>query len=226
MNKKIFKSVFVFIFYFIYDILISLILKKLNINVSSWSNLSKNIYLIGINLFFLIIILFIYRKDLKEYFKDFKKNGFSYIKKYINIFLFGIILMGISNIILTKITGLEMSNNEQAVRDYIKLFPLYMSFSTVIYAPIAEEITFRKTIRDIVNNKWLFIFISGFIFGYIHITGTNGIITTNDFLMSIPYMIMGFVFAFIYYDSNNILTTMSLHSIYNLVLLIIQFIGG
>ncbi len=226
MNKNIFKSIFVFIFYFIYDILISLIIKKLDLDVSSWSTLIKNIYLVGINLLFLIIIIFIYKNDLKEDINDFKKNGFKYIKKYMNTFLFGIILMGISNIVLTKITGVEISNNEKTVREYIKLFPIYMTFSTVIYAPIAEEITFRKTIRGIFNSKWLFIFISGFIFGYVHITGTNGVITTNDFLMSIPYMLMGFVFAYIYYDSDNIFTTMSMHSIYNFVLLMIQFIGG
>jgi membrane protease YdiL (CAAX protease family) len=226
MKKSILKSIFVFIFYFIYDILVSLVIKKIGIDTSTWSLLTKNIYLISIHLIFLIIIIFIYKDDLKENIKDFKKNGFTYIKKYINVFLFGIILMGISNIIVTNITGLEMSNNEEAVREYIKLYPVYMAFSTVIYAPIAEEITFRKTIRGIINNKYLFILVSGFIFGFIHITGSDGVITLNDYLMSIPYMLMGGVFAYIYYDSDNILTTMSMHSIYNFVLLMIQFIGG
>ena len=66
---------------------------------------------------------------------------------------------------------------------------------------------------------------SGLIFGLIHVVGTGneGI---NEILMGIPYIIMGLDFAYIYAKTKNIFTTMTLHSIHNLTLLIIQFIGG
>ena len=54
-------------------------------------------------------------------------------------------------------------------------------------------------------------------------TGHEGI---NEILMGIPYIIMGLDFAYIYAKTKNIFTTMTLHSIHNLTLLIIQFIGG
>ena len=99
-----------------------------------------------------------------------------------------------------------------------------MSFSTVLYAPLVEEITFRKTFRNIINDKILFILISGIMFGIIHVGISSN--TTNDLLMIIPYLIMGIDFSYIYYKSDNIFTTITIHSIHNLVLLIIQFIGG
>ena len=52
--------------------------------------------------------------------------------------------MGVTNTIISGFTNMNISSNESSVREYIKLLPIYMSFSTVIYAPIVEEITFRK----------------------------------------------------------------------------------
>ena len=67
------------------------------------------------------------------------------------------------------------------------------------------------------------IIISGLIFGLIHISGD---VTINNFLMSIPYMIMGWTFGYIYYESDNIFTTMTLHFVHNTILFILQIIGG
>ena len=39
-------------------------------------------------------------------------------------------------------------------------------------------------------------------------------------------ILMGLIFAYIYYDSNNIFSTIIIHSVHNLILLILQFIGG
>lgn len=224
MGKKLIKNGSMFILYFIYEIIPLLILKIFKVNTSDWNNVIKNIYLISTSLIYLIFVIIVYKNELKKDLSDFKKNGLNLFIKYLPIYIVGILAMGISNSLLYNITDMQISNNEQSVREYIKLFPIYMSFSTVIYAPIVEEITFRKTFRNIINNKYIFIIISGIIFGLIHITGDSNNI--NDFLMSIPYMIMGFDLAYIYYKSNNIFTTISIHSFHNFALLLIQFIGG
>lgn len=224
MKMKIFKNLIMFFMYFFYDIIIAIIINILNIDVTKFSNMGKNIYLITTNLGYIIFIIFVYKKEIMSDLKDFKKNGLKYFIKYIPIYALGLIAMSLSNIILYEITNVQISNNEQLVRDYIKIFPIYMTFSCVIYAPIVEEITFRKTFRNIINNKYFFILTSGIIFGLIHITGDT--IGINEYLLSIPYILMGTCLAYIYYKSNNIFTTITIHSIHNFILLMIQFIGG
>lgn len=130
--------------------------------------------------------------------------------------------MALSNIIIYGITGNALSENEINIREYIKLFPLYMSFSTVIYAPIVEELIFRKSIKNILGNSLVFVVASGIIFGLVHITSG----TLNDFLTIIPYILMGVTLSYIYYKSDNIFTTITLHLVHNFLLLVLQFIGG
>ena len=224
MKMKIIKNIFMFFMYFVYSILVLLFLDIINIDISKFNNIEKNIYLIITDLIYLIFVIVMYKKELYEELKRFKNNYKELIPKYLPLYILGLMLMSVSNLIITKLIGVDLSNNEIAVREYIKIFPFYMIFSTVIYAPIVEEITFRKTFKNIISNKWFYIVVSGVMFGVIHITGNN--IGINDYLLSIPYILMGMVFAYIYYDSNNIFTTISIHSMHNLILLILQFIGG
>ena len=218
-KKKKLLNGFMFLFYFIYQVLCVYFISVLNINLNN--NFIKSTYLIITSIIYLIIIVLVYKKEL---YKDIRNFNIKSILKYIPIYLIGILLMGLSNIILSKITGLETSQNEVLVRKTIKLLPIYMSFSTVIYAPIVEEITFRKTFRNIIKNNVLFIILSGIMFGIVHISVSNNQI--NDLLMIIPYIIMGIDLAYIYCKSKNIFTTIIIHSIHNLILLIIQFMGG
>lgn len=223
--KKIIKNLLILLSYFLYEAIILIIVNALSIDISKLNFIQKNIYLFVVDIIYLISLVFIYRKELKEDFKDFKENGSGYIFKYAPLYLLGVILMGITNALLVKVTGMEMSTNEQNVRTLIKYYPIYMSFSSVIYAPIVEELIFRKSIKNLFNDNVLFVLMSGLIFGLIHVVGTGneGI---NEILMGIPYIIMGLDFAYIYAKTKNIFTTMTLHSIHNLTLLIIQFIGG
>lgn len=218
-NKKLIINSLIFLSYFIYQYIALIIIFIIGIKLNT--NMDKITYLLIINIIYLLFVVFIYRKELIGDLKEFKiKNIF----RYVPIYLFGILLMGLTNTIIYKITNTTISGNEALVRNYIKLFPIYMCFSTVIYAPVMEEIIFRKTFKNVIKNSTLFIFISGIVFGLVHISFSNNII--NDLLLTIPYIIMGIDFAYIYHKSNNIFTTITLHSLHNLILLIIQFIGG
>lgn len=219
------KGLIVLSSYFLYELIVLCILNLIHINISKQSFIIKNIYMFVIDIIYLSGLIYIYRKDLKNYISKFKKDGLNLLIKYAPVYLIGLILMGISNTFLTKITGMELSTNEENVRTMIKYFPIYMIFSSAIYAPIVEELIFRKSIKDFLKNKTIFIITSGIIFGLIHVI-SSGNESVNELLMGIPYMIMGIDFAYIYVKSDNIFTTMCLHSIHNSVLLIIQFIGG
>lgn len=218
-RKKLFLNLFVFLFYFMYMIIPSLVLYIFKLRI--YNILYKNIYLIIMGTIYILFITFLYRKELK---KDIKELNIKKIVAYIPIYIFGLILMVLSNYVVSKITGNTLSQNEINVRETIKIMPLYMCFSSVIMAPFIEEITFRKTFRNIISNGYLFIIVSGFIFGLIHISNVGN--TLEEFLMIIPYILMGISLSYIYYKSDNIFTTIIIHSIHNLILLLIQLIGG
>ena len=196
-SKKLIFNIFVFIFYFIYSIVPIAVMKIFHLRLLN--PLYKSIFLIFMCTLYILFITFLYRKELKE---DLKSFNIKYIFKYIPIYLLGILLMGLSNFILSNITGSNLSQNEINIRENIKLLPIYMSFSAVVFAPIVEEITFRKTFRNIISDNVLFVLISGSIFGIVHLSGS----TTNDMLMIIQYIIMGIDLSYIYYYYTSLYT--------------------
>ena len=100
-----------------------------------------------------------------------------------------------------------------------------MIFCTCIYAPVCEELAFRKSIRDVINNKYLYVLASGLIFGLLHVIGF--ISTPLDLLYLIPYSSLGIVFALLYYRTNNIFSSITIHAMHNaLSVLVYLLLGG
>lgn len=219
--EKVLKNISVFISYFLYTNVFLALLLLVNYDIYKTDITKRILVLVTIDIVYIIILFFVYRKEIIKDLKDFKVKYKEYIPRYIPIYLLGVILMGVINIIIARLTGASTSGNEETIRMYIDKFPLYMVFSTVIYAPIVEEIIFRKSIRNIFKNKYVFIILSGLVFGVLHISDFTNI---TEVLYGIPYIIMGIDFAYIYYKTDNIFTTMSIHMIHNLILLLIQFI--
>lgn len=220
---KITMNLIAFFSYFIYEYILISAARSYNIDYFSMDKEHRVIFLTIINIIYIIFLLAIYKYQIREDLDDFKKNRVKYFKKYFIYYVCGVLLMGLTNIIIQKVTNTSISGNEESVRILIKSFPLYMTFTTIIYAPFVEEIIFRKSIFNIVKNKYVFIILSGVIFGVLHISDFSDI---NQVLLGIPYIIMGLDFAYIYYKTKNIFTTMSLHMLHNGILLCIQLIGG
>lgn len=225
MKKKIINiilSILIFLVYYFFPHIINYLLDIFKINLST---LNKYIIIFILFLVELIPVLFlaiIYRKDLKEEFKTYKENFINNLDKYIRLWIFALLLMTLSNTLIQILTGSEISNNEQVVRDITKLLPIYSIFTTCICAPMGEELAYRKTIGNIFTNKKLAIIMSGFIFGLAHVVGTYTGLT--DLLYIIPYGLFGSVFMYIYLESNSIWSTMSIHFMHNAILLILYFI--
>ena len=131
--------------------------------------------------------------------------------------------MVISNGIISVITNGSLAGNEESVRELIDKFPIYMAFQVMLYAPITEEMIFRKAIKKSIDNKWLYILISGFIFGGLHVIGN--VETSLDWLYLIPYCSLGFIFAMLYNRTNNIFSTITAHSFHNTLALILYLLG-
>lgn len=226
-HKELFIALLAFLIYFSYNILVNAIFSWLNIDLHSLSNFKLNIILIVSDLIIFSILFLIYRKEVINDFKLFIANKGKWFFKYLLIFIGSIILMGIANIIMSKITNMDTSQNEELVRKYIKLFPIYMGLSSIVYAPFMEELLFRKGIRKIVSGddriiKIAYILISAIAFGLMHVVTLDA--TFNDLLMGIPYMIAGLSFAYIYVKTDNLFATLEFHLMHNAILFILQIL--
>ena len=78
---------------------------------------------------------------------------------------------------------------------------------------------FRKLLP--YSNK-LFILFSGLIFGALHVV--INLENLVDLLYIIPYSIPGFIFAYIYTKSKNIMVPISLHFLHNGIMMSLQIL--
>jgi len=196
----------------------------LNINPTNITDKEYIFYLTLSNITLILIYILIYRKTLLKDLKEFIKNFSNNIEIGIKYWLIGFIIMIVSNLIITFILNKGLAGNEQDVRSYLDSFPLFMIFNTVIYAPLIEELTFRKSIKDAISNKWIYILISGLIFGMLHII--SYITSWTDLIYLIPYSSLGIAFAMLYHKTDNIYCTISMHAMHNLLAVIVYLLGA
>ncbi len=196
----------------------------LGIDYNKFNQTIKILYMFICNIIVMTIIISIYHKTLIKDFKNFfNKNIFNNLENAFKYWLLGFIVMVVSNLILTAITE-GIASNEEAVRTLIKAAPIYMFFDVSIYAPLMEELIFRKSIRDITDRKWLYILTSGLIFGGLHVI--SSISSPVDLLYLIPYSSLGIAFAYSYYKSNNIFSSITMHCMHNTLSFILLMISG
>ena len=166
-----------------------------------------------------IVLIMVYKDLFKNKFNDFKSNYKKYFSLIFKYWLVGLVFMIITNTIISSITK-NIAINEQGNRTLLNSLPLYSIISTIFLAPISEEITFRASIREIFKEKNLYCIASALLFGFAHVM-FNG-----DYLFIIPYASLAFFIAKAYYETDNILVNMLMHSLHNTFCLIIIFLGG
>ena len=192
----------------------------LKINIEDIPENSYNFYSIALEIMMLVLIYYTFEKEIKLAIKDLKENHQEYFDKYFKVYLIGITFMILSNILIGKLGG-GISENESAIRDEFKLFPIYTYISAVFLAPFVEEFIFRLGFKAMINNKIIYIITSGLIFGSLHLIGTK-----IDYLLPIyliSYCSCGWAFAYIMTKSNNILISTAFHVMHNGLLISLQF---
>ena len=168
----------------------------------------------------LFILFIIYRKELKKEFKIFKDNFIENIDIGFRYWMIGLIIMMISNVIITYLLKGGGANNEEAVQKMIKTLPWLMVIDAGFIAPFNEEIVFRKTLKDIFNNPIILCILSFLFFGGAHVISDAK--TLTDYLYIIPYGALGASFAYSYYKTNTVFTSMSMHIFHNTVLILLS----
>lgn len=219
-KEEFLKGISIFLFYLLASTYQYLPLQL--IGIKSISQLTNVIYCLVYQLIIIIIILWFYRQEIIPQFKEYKKNFKKYIHRYIKYWFITLGLMMLSNLFIQLFTS-DIAKNEEQVRSLTNSLPLYAFIVSVIYAPLLEELIFRFSIKKVCCHvTYLFIFVSGLLFGFMHIIGSATVWT--DWLYLIPYSIPGWVFAYTLVKSNNIFVPIGLHAIHNGILITIQIL--
>ena len=214
-----------FAYYYVLIILqdiAGIILKSLNWSLDNfWVSNFANLL---VNIFSLLIMIFIFRKTLKkewQIFKENKKENLAIGRKY---WLIGLLIMIVSNIIITSIIGLGTAENEEVNRSLLKVYPIYASFAMIISIPIIEELTFRAGFKKAFKSATFFAIFSGLLFGSAHLLASFDTLTieafkTNwkQFLHIIPYGALGISFGLAYAKTNTIFTSIFYHILHNFI---------
>ena len=184
--------------------------------------LQKYIILVLIkDIFFFMILMIIYRKYLKEKWHDFISHFKTYLSISFKDWLTGFLIMITSNSIINTFITNNIGENEAAVQALISTLPLFALLLTTIFAPFIEEMIFRKSLQDCFHNKYLYMIISGLIFGLVHVLGAANAL---EYFLIIPYGALGFMFAHTINTTDNIYCTIMMHMFHNGVLTILAMV--
>ena len=170
-----------------------------------------------------IVLFFIHKNELKNEFCIFKKNIMENMDIAFKYWILGLAIMMVSNFILNFFFKAGGANNEEIVQKLIHSLPWMMVIDAGIIAPFNEEIVFRKILKDIFDNKYIFILLSILLFGGAHVFSQAKNIL--DYLYIIPYGALGGAFALTYYKTNTVFSSMFMHMIHNTVLVILSIIA-
>lgn len=218
---SIIKAITAFLLFFSSSYIQLLLVIILNINLDNITTTQATIISSISSLIITILLILLYRKELISEFKTFKKNISENLDIGFKYWMIGLLLMVVSNLIINFIFNAGQANNEEAVQKMISAVPYLVLISAGILAPITEEIVFRKTFKDIINNKIFYVIISGLVFGYLHVASAD---TIQQFLYIIPYSSLGICFAISYSKTDTIYTSMSMHMLHNIILTIFSII--
>lgn len=183
--KEYLKFIFALFIFFILPSIIALFIKYLlPLNYDKYFIVS--IYDVVLSIIQTILIIILYKDTFKEHFKKCKityKN--SKIMGYLVdiaigfcVFLLIKVLTSIFSSVLATLFGIKdlTSNNQSTIETILGKYPIGMIISATILAPIIEETIFRRSLDGIIKNKKVFITVSGFIFGMMHVIDSNIII--------------------------------------------------
>ena len=216
-TNKLLTSLLVIIFYFAWPIIIKVFKDILHIGDS-------NDLLFGIicNVVLAAVLIAIYHKDLKKYAINFSKNKWKMIKTILIYFLFTLVAIALTNMFVLNILDIDhIAENDSALFESFKSYPLLIGFMTIIYYPVVEEIVFEKTLKDVIKTKWLFIVISSIFFWYYNIAYISGI-NYLTIVSSICYFVGGFLRALAYYKTDNLYVPICIKTLYNLFVTVIS----
>ena len=174
----------------------------------------------------ILLNIIVFYEDLKRDFKYFKEYFREYNILVFKTYLKSLVALFIISLAVRMYTGLSTSTNQESINIMFDSNMILTIFLAVIYAPFVEELLFRGIFRKFIKNKYVFIILSGFIFGLMHVIDDYQSI--KELLYIFVYGSLGCFLANLYYNSNNIFTNMYMHFMQNsisvIALLLLKFL--
>lgn len=181
-------------------------------SINPWFNVFYDIILT-------IVGIIIYRHFFIESFKQCRGR---FLKIVLWSFTVGFIILYATNIISGMFISLispQTSTNQSMIIEMSKIAPFQMLFSSVVLAPILEEMVFRVGIFSFLYEKNVKIayFVSSVAFGMVHII--SGLLTgdLSQLLFLFPYSLLGSVFCYLYEKQESVFAPMLVHAANNFV---------
>ncbi len=217
-NKE--KNIVFFIVISFSFLFFEIIYPLIGLNYNNFSIKTKLLLMLLKYVVFITILFLRYRKYLIEKWKDFWKNRNNYFGIAFKWWGIGFGLMLIINRILDTIVG-GVGANEETVQTLLTQQPLLAFIATTLFAPIVEELIYRKSLQDCFKNEKLFIIISGLIFGLIHVIGSSNPL---DYLFIISYGLFGACFSKIIAYTDKVYSTIMVHMFHNGILSLLSIV--
>lgn len=131
----------------------------------------------------------------------------------------------ISGIMVSMIDGSASSTNQDTIVMLAQLAPFPMIVSSVVFAPVLEEMVFRVGIfQAFYTHRGLAYLLSSLAFGLVHIISGLGSGDWSQLLFLIPYSLLGAVFAYLYEKKQSIFVPIMVHAANNLLSMIVIFL--
>lgn len=219
LSKK--RMVLLFLHYFLgYQLIYPMLLTTFTLwldpmarSIPEWLQFFLYCYMIAIAVWLALPLL-------KESISGWKVNRRHMVKLCLFLFAAYYISSIAINLIIMMFSNTETSANQLEVIEAISISPYLTMFSTLIYAPIVEELVFRGIFYRALRPRlsWLAsALISAFLFGFIHVFFS--LLTGNfaDLIYLLSYGLIGFYLALAYEKSDTIFGSMIFHFINNAV---------
>jgi membrane protease YdiL (CAAX protease family) len=164
-----------------------------------------------------LVFLFLGRRYLQEKGKVWNLKTLLIVFQGFLAMLFGAALL---NILISTLTGLDTSINQQTLIDYFLENSLAVTVQAVIFAPIAEEVVFRGVLfRQLrVNNRVIIpLLVSSMVFAAMHALGAVLMGAWSDLWFIPMYAYMGLVLAVVYERTQNLYAAIAVHLLNNAV---------
>ena len=182
-----------------------------------YTNITRDTTVLGIylnlicSLLSFVLVVWLLRDFLIDNIKRFKEH---FTDNFVYSITIGIVMIYGISIVANMIINFVFCGNNGA---------LLMAFQSVILAPILEELLFRglvfRSLRD--KSKWLAIFASSFLFGFLHIYSALFAGDLSQLIYLFSYGGMGFAFSYAYEKRKTICVPILMHMINNLVAIIL-----
>lgn len=181
-------------------------------------------------LFLLSFMVFVFRKDLLNGFKEFKKNKKKAIITILVLFLLVWVVMLLSNVLKSFIQNafnlqFEDDNASKSIYSLLSngLFgKIYVIFITIIFYPVVEELVFRKSLYDVIKNPICFVIVSSLVSWTFQVIFGNPQLI--EFIFSLYIFFLSMFMSIILVKKKNILYAIIPRVLYNVIICVIRII--